>query len=45
MNQPAASATSRASASSGSRHDEPSPELLVQRREQERQHRLGDARA
>ena len=29
----------------GQQHDEPAPELLVQRREQERQHGLGDAGA
>ena len=28
----------------GQEHDEPALELLVQRREQQRQHRLGDAR-
>ena len=44
-NHPAASAASRASASSGRSDDQPAIELLVQRREQQRQHRLGDARA
>ena len=38
-----ASAASRASASSGSSTSSPRPELLVERREEERQHRLGDA--
>ena len=44
-NQPAASAASRASASSGSTHDEAALQLVVQRREDERQDRLRDAGA
>ena len=45
MNQPTASATSRASVSSGRSTQKPAAELLVERREQERQRRLRHAGA